>query len=101
MKSARGIYYDLKESEYSVSLLINGENIDLYFSSKFTRLRFMEKIGSIIEKEDLKLSSFYKVKIDTSKLSILYLYKKIEKRGFRVLINGNEINDSNLSLTII
>ena len=42
----------------------------------------------------------YKIDIDMTKLLILSYYKKIEKRGFRVLINGKEIN-SNLSLMVI
>ena len=48
MKSARGIYYDLKESDYVATLTINSEKIDLYFSSLFTRKRFLENVGEYI-----------------------------------------------------
>ena len=101
MKSARGLYYDLKESEYFASLDINGERIILYFSSLFTRKRFLENIGNYIHNQNSKIISIYKIDIDMTKLLILSYYKKIEKRGFRVLINDKEVIDSNLSLTVI
>lgn len=101
MKSARGIYYDLKESEYFVEMNINNEKIVLYFSSLFIRRKFLENISEYIHNENLKLSITYKIDIDATKLLILSYYKKLEKRGFRVLINDKEINDNNLSLIIV
>lgn len=101
MKSARGIYYDLKESEYFACLDINSERFILYFSSKFNRKRFLENVGEYIHNENLKLSIMYKIDIDATKLLILSYYKKIEKRGFRVLINDKEITNGNLSLMVI
>lgn len=101
MKSARGIYYDLKESEYFVCLDINKERIILYFSSLFLRKKFIDNIGNFIHNENSKITSMYKIDIDMTKLLILSYYKKIEKRGFRVLINDKEISDSNLSLMVI
>ena len=100
MKSARGIYYDLKESDYVAVLNINNEEIKFYFSSPFLRRKFLEKVNDYIHTENLKLSSLYKVNIDLSKQLVISYYKKIEKRGFRVLINNKEI-DSNISLTVI
>lgn len=101
MKSARGIYYDLKESEYFVEMNINSEKITLYFSSLFIRKKFLENITEYIHNENLKLSITYKIDIDATKLLILSYYKKLEKRGFRVLINDKEIIDNNLSLIIV
>lgn len=101
MKSARGIYYDLKESEYFVEMNINSEKIILYFSSLFIRKKFLENVGEYIHNENLKLSIAYKIDIDATKLLILSYYKKLEKRGFRVLINDKEIIDNNLSLIIV
>lgn len=101
MKSARGIYYDLKESEYFACLDINSERIILYFSSNFNRKRFLENVGEYIHNENLKLSIMYKIDIDATKLLILSYYKKIEKRGFRILINDKEITNGNLSLMVI
>lgn len=101
MKSARGIYYDLKESDYFVKLDINNEEIILYFSSLFLRKKFLDNVGNYIHNENLKLSYTYKIDIDATKLLILSYYKRIEKRGFRVLINEKEIINDNLTLTII
>ena len=100
MKSARGIYYDLNESDYVAVLIINNEEIKFYFSSLFLRRKFLEKANDYMHTENLKISSLYNVNIDLSKFLLISYYKKIEKRGFRVLINNKEI-DSNISLTVI
>ena len=100
MKSARGIYYDIKESDYYAKLNINNEEIVLYFSSLFLRKKFLDNVGNYIHNENLKLSIQYKIDIDATKLLILSYYKKIEKRGFRVLINDKEVINDNLSLTV-
>lgn len=100
MKSARGIYYNLKESDYIVNLMINSDKIELYFSSLFLRKKFLDNVYNYIDNENMKLRANYNFDIDATKLLILSFYKKTEKRGFRVLINDKEIN-SNLSLTII
>ena len=101
MKTARGIYYDLKESDYYVKLNINNEEIILYFSSLFLRKKYLDNVSKFISTENLKMNINYKIDLDATKLLILSFYKKIEKRGFRVLINNKEIIDSKLSLIII
>ena len=68
MKSARGIYYDLEESDYFVELTINEEVIKFYFSSLFLRKKFLEQVGTYMNNENLKLNITYKVDIDASKL---------------------------------
>lgn len=100
MKSARGIYYDIKESDYYTKLNINNEEIVLYFSSNFLKKKFLDNIATYIHNENIKLSILYKIDIDATKLLILSYYKKLEKRGFRVLINDKEIINDNLTLTI-
>lgn len=101
MKSVRGIYYDLKESDYFVKMNINNEEILLYFSSLFLKKKFLDNIGLYTHNENIKLSCNYKIDIDATKLLILSYYKRIEKRGFRVYINEKEIINDNLTLTII
>lgn len=101
MKSVRGIYYDLKESDYFVKMNINNEEIILYFSSLFLKKKFLDNIGLYTHNENIKLSCNYKIDIDATKLLILSYYKRIEKRGFRVYINEKEIINDNLTLTII
>lgn len=100
MKSARGIYYDIKESDYYAKLKINNEEIVLYFSSLFLRKKFLDNVGNYIHNENLKLTIQYKIDIDATKLLILSYYKRLEKRGFRVLINDKEVINDNLSLTV-
>ena len=101
MKSARGIYYDINESDYTAKINVNNEEIVLYFSSLFLRKKFLDTVGNYIHNENIKLSLNYKVDIDATKLLLLSYYKKIERRGFKVLINDKEIISENLSLTII
>ena len=101
MKSARGIYYDINESDYTAKINVNNEEIVLYFSSLFLRKKFLDTVGNYIHNENIKLSLNYKIDIDATKLLLLSYYKKIEKRGFKVLINDKEIISENLSLTII
>lgn len=100
MKSVRGIYYDIKESDYYTKLNVNNEEILLYFSSLFLKNKFLNNIAMYIHNENIKLSILYKIDIDATKLLILSYYKKIEKRGFRVYVNEKEIIESNLTLTI-
>ena len=99
MKSARGIYYDIKESDYSAKLNVNNEEIILYFSSNFLKKKFLNNIAIYIHNENIKLSILYKIDIDATKLLILSYYKKLEKRGFRVYINEKEVINDNLTLT--
>ena len=101
MKTTRGVYYNLKESDYVATLNINSEEIKLYFSSNFNKVRFLEKVGNIIHEDNLKLSFRYKIDIDATKLILLSYYKVIEKRGFRVIINNKEVLENNLALTVI
>ena len=101
MKSARGIYYDINESDYTAKINVNNEEIVLYFSSLFLRKKFLDTVGNYIHNENIKLSLNYKVDIDATKLLLLSYYKKIERRGFKVLINDKEIISENFSLTII
>lgn len=101
MKSARGVYYDINESDYVAILNINNEEIKLYFSSLFIRKKFLENVNDYIHNENLKLCLIYKINIDASKLLLLSYYKKTEKRGFKVVINNKKINDKDLSLSIV
>jgi hypothetical protein len=87
-RTKRGIYYNLKESEYTVS---NSE-IVFFFSSEFylkkfiegyqaNRLSFLDKI----EKNAVDYS------LNMSTLADVSYYKSIEKRGFRAWLKGVEL----------
>lgn len=105
MKSARGIYYDLNETTYIFHFVFeNGDGNDsytLYFSSAYLMDKFKYKFNLYVKELNDKLKSIYLVNIDTSLLAIITLYSKIEKRGFKVVINDIEysgLNDFNLHI---
>ena len=80
MKSKRGIYYNLKESEYIYKI----DNFTFVFSSLFYLALFKQNLESFIEYEQKRLSQKINTEIDLKEVILLNHYKKIEKRGFRV-----------------
>lgn len=88
----RGIYHNLKESEYAIS----NQEIALFFSSEVNRKKYMERYFEhrIEYKEKPK-----KQVLDTMNYTILAdieLYKRIEKRGFRVWLKGHTLTEKEL-----
>lgn len=81
------VYQDIFESNYYYDY----ESYRLYFSSLFNKKRFIERIEEFIKDENIKNSNKYGVKIDLTNYLIIVLYKKIEKRGFRVYNNSELI----------
>ena len=90
--TAKGICLNLNESEYYFKY----KGLIFYFSSEFYKKKFADEISSFIETETLKLQVKYNININFDILFMLSLYKKIEKRGFRVFdeINKKEITPS-------
>ena len=80
------VYNNINESPYYFDYY----NYRFYFSSAFYRRNFKNKIEDYVREEKYKLINRYKI-INSCFLDVinevLYisLYKKIEKRGFRVL----------------
>lgn len=91
MKSKRGIYYNLNDSEYKLNLKEN--DLTFYFSSEFYKNKFSENFENYLITENLKLCVKYECKIDASNMLLLKLYQKIETRGFRVVYKNKEINE--------
>lgn len=89
MKTTRGIYYDLSESDFTFSY----DRLTFYFSSKYYLEKFKSMYVDYIKQETLKLSSKYKCCIYGDEMILLSLYKNIEKRGFRVEYKGKSIDD--------
>ena len=85
----RGIYHNLKESEYTVS---NGEAV-FSFSSKFYMHKFMDEYKDyrvyFREKMDLVVKDYI---LNMDLLADISLYRKIEKRGFYVRLFDTEIS---------
>ena len=86
MKTKNGIYLDLKESEYK----INYNGLIYYFSSELYMYKFKNNVKQFIIEETAKLKAKYKINIYLDTMLTLSFYKKIEKRGFRVVYKINE-----------
>lgn len=80
MKTARGIYYNLSESEY----ILYYDNFKFYFSSKFYLEKFKKEYTYYILNESSKINSKYKCVCYADEVLLLNLYKSIEKKGFLV-----------------
>lgn len=87
MKTRRGIYLDLEESTYIYKI----EGLTLYFSSAFYMQKFIETYREYSTTIERKVKEKYKVYIDLSLYLAFSLYKKIEKRGFKVLYKGEPV----------
>ena len=83
------VYKDVKESPYKE--IYSG--ICFHFSSLFNCRRFRKNIDNFTNEEELKIRNKYQLEIDLKKYLAIAYYKKIEKRGFYVLIEDNEFNE--------
>lgn len=86
MKTKNGIYLNLKESEYK----INYNGLIYYFSSELYLNKFKNNVKQFIIEETAKIKAKYKINIYLDTMLIISFYKKIEKRGFRVVYKENE-----------
>lgn len=80
MKTRKGIYLDLKESEYK--LILGG--LEFYFSSELYMQKFKKLVVNFMNEETTKLKIRYNVNINLDLFFAISLYKRIEKRGFRI-----------------
>ena len=81
------VYYDLDLSTYKLDY----KRLTFIFSSKFYIDKFKKEIDNFVKLEGKKIYSKYKVNLDTNEYLALVLYKRIEKRGFKVYFNKKEI----------
>lgn len=77
---------NINESEYMTTF----GGFNFYFSSNFYKEKFEREVQKYIEEEELKINNKYKTQINVSLYLAISLYKKIEKRGFRVFDNLNK-----------
>ena len=82
------VEYDLNNSEYISKI----NDYVFYFSSRFNQERFEAGYYDFVNIETNKLYAKYHIKIDIHDYLTLVYYKKIEKRGFKVL-TYDENND--------
>lgn len=79
------VEYDISKSEYYSKV----NDMIFYFSSEFNKRRFENNFYLFVEEETNKLKVKYKVNLDIYNYLVVVFYKKIEKRGFRVLTCHN------------
>lgn len=92
MITERGIYLNLSESEYKVTI----EGITFYFSSKVYLEKFKAKVKEYISIETAKIYVKYQINLNLDIYFMIAFYKKIEKRGFRIFdeVKKKEITKS-------
>lgn len=89
MLTINGIYTDIYESTYSYKV----DNIEFYFTSKLYRDKFATRYENYWLEEEKKLELKYNANIKCKYLMLMKFYKMIEKRGFRVVIDGKTLED--------
>jgi hypothetical protein len=89
MKTARGIYYRLWESEYVHTV----GNIRFHFSSKLYKEKFIGTYQDFIKQFNQKLNKVYKNQyiLEADYLALIRYYDKLEKRGFYIVLNGEVV----------
>ena len=90
--TVKGICLNLNESEYYFEY----KGLIFYFSSEFYKKKYADNIQNYIENETFKLQVKYNVNINFDILFMITLYKKIEKRGFRIY---DELNKKEITST--
>lgn len=81
MNSIKRVEYDINRSEYYFKV----NKLTFFFSSKFNKTRFENGFIDYVNEETNKIKAKYKVNINLTNYLLLTYYKKIEKRGFKVL----------------
>ena len=92
-KTRRGVYKDLKHSDYIVEV----DPFVFHFSSEFYRRKFYDLYEEEMDMFNMKYKNMYRGKyaLDMATLSLLRLYTLIEKRGFYIKVNGVEVTCPN------
>lgn len=78
------VIYDLDKSKY----ISQYYDLKFYFSSDFYQKKFDQSLYDFIDHECIKLSAKYNVPINTHELKkslAISLYKKVEKRGCKIV----------------
>ena len=75
------VEYDINKSDYYFKI----NKLTFFFSSKFNKQRFELGFIDYVNEETSKLKAKYKVNLIMSDYLLVAFYKKIEKRGFKVL----------------
>ena len=80
------VVLNIHESNYSYGFA----GFIFYFSSNFYKEKFEREVLKYIDEEELKIKNKYKTDLSVGLYLAISLYRKIEKRGFRVYDNVNK-----------
>lgn len=81
------VWYNLNDSPFFLRI----NDFMFYFTSKFCMDKFERTYKEYIRDETLKLNVRYKMIVDADEMLLLSYYKKVEKRGFKVMYKGVEL----------
>lgn len=94
MKTLRGVYHNIEESD--IYLMVG--NFVLYFSSNNIRRKYSSLYDEYYQKVNEKLNKIYIM--DYTPIIVISLYKRVEKRGFRVYYKDRRIIDNSLRIGV-
>lgn len=83
------VYKNINESTY----IFKYDDLTFYFSSEFYKEKFKQSYTNYLRDEQIKLRLKFKCNIYCDAMILLLLYKKIEKRGFKVLYKDKELEE--------
>lgn len=86
--SAKGICYSLEKSPYRVTVY----NLTYFFSSKRYADKFRDNLLENRELFKTQWSSRMKIPFESDAMADIQLYQNIEKRGFYITRDGEEIH---------
>lgn len=94
MEKEKIVYQNIEESPFSYKY---GE-FEFFFSSQFYKKNFKKRVDSFILEETYKIKNRYKIKdekfvANLKEVLLIAFYKKIEKRGFKILKSGERLVD--------
>ena len=94
MKKERIVYQNIEESPFSYKY----DEFEFFFSSQFYKSNFKKRVDSFILEETYKIKNRYKIKdekfvANLKEVLLIAFYKKIEKRGFKILKSGERLVD--------
>lgn len=87
-----GVERDLRRSPYTTNIMYGKKNVTFCFSSATCKMRFDEAIETNRKEISESLTARFKIKFHVAdEFCDVTLYRKIERRGFLICMEGVEI----------
>lgn len=83
------VYNNIDESPF----VFKYDDLTFYFSSNYLKEKFIKQYINFIKDETIKLKVKFKNVIMCDEMILLLLYKKVEKRGFRVYYKDHKLKE--------